>query len=340
MAIRRTLFPMRNRVLTSVLVSVLALGSLSASFGDAKGVPNANASGYWTQERRDNAIAREFQFEPGAKVGKLVPQAKRGGTSGGNTITNGTSYWPAKQQDQFVANITGKVFFVMNGTNYVCSGSLIKDDNPDIAIVVTAGHCVWDNSTSGGFATNWIFSPNYDTDSKLNRVNFPAIQLFARKEFTNQTSFNTTAILNDYAFAVISSPDSRVNPSNLPGIGTTGTFVKGNTAYAFGYPQASPFNGNELVYSFGPINTDPYSGNLTWKLASSLTGGASGGPWYSGYSNGNNVGTVGSVNSYKYTTDKNSMYGPQFSQSTIDLFTKAKSLDCSVTSTINCAALP
>jgi hypothetical protein len=337
MVLGRTLVPMRNRVLTSALVAVLALGVVAPSFGDAKGVPNDNAAGYWTQDRRDNAIPREFQFEPGAKVGKLVPQAKRGGSSGGTTTTSGTSYWPAKQQGDFVANITGKVFFTMNGSNYVCSGSLIDDGNAGIAVVVTAGHCVWDNSTTGGFATNWTFYPNYDPDSKLSRSAFQAKQLFAPKAFTNQTSFNTTAILNDFAFAVLNSSDLRVNPGTLPALGN---FVKGNTAYAFGYPQASPFNGNELVYSFGPISTDPNSGNKTWKLGSTLTGGASGGPWYSGYSNGNSVGTVGSVNSYKYTTDKNSMYGPQFSSSTTELLNAAKQLNCAVSATINCVVLP
>ena len=327
---------MRNRVLTSVLVSLLAIGALTPAFGDAKGVPNENAVGYWTQDRRDNAVAREFQFEPGAKVGKLVPQAKRGGSTGGS-VTSGTSYWPANQQSQFVANITGKVFFNMNGTDYVCSGSLIDDGNPSIAIVITAGHCVWDNSATGSFATNWSFWPNYDTESNLTRVSYAASQLFARKDFTNQTSFNTTATLNDYAFAVINSSDVRVNPKGLPGLGT---FTKGNTAYAFGYPQASPFNGNELVYSYGPLSTDPNSGNRTWKLSSSLTGGASGGPWYSGYSNGNNVGLVSSVNSYKYMSDKNSMYGPQFSTSTTELLSSAKGGTCTVSLNINCAVLP
>ena len=336
MALGRTLLSMRNRVLASALISLLLLGAVSPTFGDAKGVPNANAVGYWTADRRDNAVAREFQFEPGAKVGKLVPQAKRGG-SGGATTTSGTSYWPANQQSQFVANITGKVFFSMNGTNYVCSGSLVDDSNPAIAIVVTAGHCVWDNSVSGAFATNWSFWPNYDTDSSLNRVGFAATQLYARKDFTNQTSFNTTAILNDYAFAVINSSDARINPSSLP---VLGNFVKGNTAYAFGYPQATPYNGNELVYSFGPLGTDANTGNKTWRLSSSLTGGASGGPWYSGYSNGNNVGSVGSVNSYKYTTDKNSMYGPQFSNLTTDLLNTAKSAICVASTTINCTVLP
>ena len=327
---------MRNRVLTSILVSFLAVGVLSPTFANPKGVPNSNAAGYWTQERRDNAIAREFQFEPGAKVGKLVPQARRGGSGGGSTSQSGTLYWPAKQQSDLVANITGKVFFSMSGTDYVCSASLVSDNDSTKAIVITAGHCVWENAMNGSFASNWVFWPNFDPDYN-NQESFVASQLFVRKEFTNQTAFNTTAVIYDYAFAVINSNAARVNPSNLP---TLGNFSKGNTGYAFGYPQAFPYNGQELVYSFGSISTDSNTGNKTWKLPSSLTGGASGGPWYSGYSNGNNIGAVSSVNSYKYNSDKNSMYGPQFSQSTLDLLTAAKNASCAITTTINCTVLP
>lgn len=328
---------MRNRTLALVLIFLLALGTTSPSFGDAKGVPNENAAGYWTADRRDNAVAREFQFEPGAKVGKLVPQAKRGGSSGGSTTTSGTSYWPTDQQNQLVANITGKVFFTMNGTDYVCSGSLVDDTDTSIAVIVTAAHCVWDNSMNGGFATKWSFWPNYDSNSNLPRFGFVAEKLFAPKDFTNQTSFNTTATINDYAFAVIKSSDVRVNPGSLPKLGN---FVKSEMAYSFGYPHASPFNGNELVYSFGSLSTDPNTGNKTWKLASSMTGGASGGPWYRGYKDGNNVGVVSSLNSYKYMSDKNSMYGPQFSKSTSDLFDIAKLSSCSVPVTVNCTTLP
>jgi len=319
-------------VLLALLSVVVAPISSSAN---PKGIPNANASGYWTEERRNNAIPREFEFEVGAKEGKLVPQAKRGGSTGGTT-KSGTSYWPANQQSALVAQITGKVFFTMNGSDYVCSGSLVQDGNLNIAVVVTAAHCVWNNATSGAFATRFTFWPNYDTDFK-NRVGWTASALFAPQQFTAQTSFNTTATLNDFAFAVINSSDARVNPSSLPTLGTLSTR---SSAYAFGYPQASPFNGLELVYSFGSVSTDSNSGNMTWRIASTLTGGASGGPWYSGYSNANNVGAVASVNSYKYSSDKNSMYGPKFGLSTSQLLEQAKLNTCQTSEVINCVIIP
>jgi hypothetical protein len=253
--------------------------------------------------------------------------------SGVVPTTSGTSYWPVAQQSDLVAQITGKVFFTMGGVPYVCSGSLIEDGRFDIAIVITAAHCVWENSNNGSFATDWSFWPNYDTDYK-NREGWNANYLYAPKNFTNQTAFNTTATLNDFAFAIIENNHSRLNPAgSLPNLGS---LKVGNSAYAFGYPQATPFNGQELVFSHGSVSTDKNSGNKTWRLPSSLTGGASGGPWYSGYVNGTSVGAVASLNSYKYASDKNSMYGPIFNSLTNELLSRAKEQDCTTTTNVNC----
>ena len=323
---------MRNRVLTSILVSLLAVGVLSPTFANPKGVPNENATGYWNEERRNNAIPREFVFEPGAKEGKLVPQARKGGNGGGST-TSGTSYWPVAQQSAFVAQITGKVYFTMGGGNYVCSGSLVDDGRLDIAVVITAAHCVFDNATKA-FATNWSFVPNHDKDAgSLKGSTYFSSILYAPTAFTSQGSFNTTAILNDFAFAVL--PTSALNLLSLPVISLATSFTN-NKGDAFGYPASMPFDGEELVYSTGTVSSDRNTGNKTWRLPSTLTGGASGGPWYNGYTSGNSIGVVSSVNSYKYSSDKNSMYGPKFVSLTNELYSAAKTGTCSVTATINC----
>ncbi len=328
---------MRKGLLSSLTlilaITVIAPSSANPNAASGKGVPSTNASGYWTDERRNNAIPREFQFEVGATEGKLVPQARKGGSGGGSTTTSGTTYWPVSQQSQFVAQITGKVFFTMGSGNYVCSGSLVNDGKTDIAIVITAAHCVWDNAGKA-FATNWAFFPNYDKDAgALSRKSYSASALFAPCGFTNQSSFNTTATLNDFAFAVLTT--SELNLSDLPNISLASSFT-GSKGDAFGYPASSPFNGEELVYSTGTVSTDRNTQNRTWRLPSTMTGGASGGPWYNGYASGNSVGTVSSVNSYTYTSDKNSMYGPKFNTLTNDLYTAAKSGTCLVSSTINC----
>jgi hypothetical protein len=327
-----------RKALIAILTLIIGLNVISPTSANpnaskGKGVPNANASGYWTEERRNNAIPREFQFEVGAVEGKLVPQARKGGSGGGGSTTSGTTYWNSSNQGQLVALITGKVFFDMGGKSYVCSGSLVEDGNTEIAVVITAAHCLWDNATRS-FATNWVFYPNYDKDAGIqNRKSYAASSLYAPIAFTSQSTFNTTAILNDFAFAVLPALD--LNIAGLPLISTASSFT-GNKGDAFGYPASSPFNGEELVYSTGSVSTDRNTGNKTWRLPSSMTGGASGGPWYNGYTNGTRVGSVSSVNSYKYGNDKNSMYGPKFNSLTNDLYAMAKSGICSPNSTINC----
>lgn len=327
-----------RKSLIAVLALIIGLNVISPTSANpnaskGKGVPNANASGYWTEERRNSAIPREFQFEVGATEGKLVPQARKGGSGGGSTTTSGTTNWNSSNQNQLVALITGKVFFTMGGQNYVCSGSLVDDVDSNIAVVITAAHCLWDDATRS-FATNWVFYPNYDKDAGIsNRKSYSASHLFAPKAFTDQVSFNTTAILNDFAFAVL--PTTDLNLPGLPVISLATSFT-GNKGDAFGYPEASPFNGQELVYSTGAVSTDRNTGRRTWRLPSTMTGGASGGPWYNGYTNGNSVGFVSSVNSYKYSNDKNSMYGPKFNSLTNDLYSMAKSGSCTPDFQISC----
>lgn len=331
---------MRKGLLSSLAlilaITVIAPSSANPNAANGKGVPSSNASGYWTEERRNNAIPREFQFEVGASEGKLVPAAKKGGPGGGSTSTSGTTYWSTSKHDELVARITGKVFFRMGTSNYVCSGSLVSDGTTGIAVVITAAHCVWDNSGKA-FATEWSFYPNYDKDAGTSRVGFGASILYAPVDFTNQGSFNTVAIQNDFAFAVL--PTGAFDSLSLPDISENASFVN-NRGDAFGYPAASPFAGQDLVYSTGTVSTDRNTKNTTWRLPSTMTGGASGGPWYNGYNDGNDIGKVSSVNSYKYNNDKNSMYGPKFNSKTRQLFDSAKANSCSPDTAINCKVLP
>ncbi len=329
---------MRNRVLTSILVSFLAVGVLSPTFANPKGVPNSNAAGYWTEERKKNAIPREFLFEVGATEGKLASQAKRGSSGGSNTFPTGTTTkWTDLTTNE--AKVVGKVFFTMAGVDYVCSGSLVKDDSLTLDLVVTAGHCVWNNSkvpNQRGFASNWTFFPNFASTGKTDGISARA--LVANINFTNQTSFNTTATLFDYAFAVLdqSNSNTTIADSDRPTVTISDSGYPTPMGNAFGYPAVG-FSGTEMYWSRGTISTDPNNGGRTWRIPSNMTGGASGGPWYDdGYTSTGSARNV-SVNSYKYSSDSKGMYGPKFNQSTLDLLDQAKKGNCTgVPITISC----
>ncbi len=328
MALRRTLILMRNRLVATFATLALVFGVVSPTLANPKGVPNENAIGYWTAERMANAIPRDFQFEPGAKVGKQVDSV-RGKSTGNVSSGNSGSSWTSGGKP---ADATGKVFFSVGVKNYVCSGSVVKDDpNNDRSIVLTAGHCVFDNVTAQ-FVTNFIYVPNYD-ELPGERCSgtlygcWAAVSLVAHIGFTSQIAFTTSATQHDWGFAVLKTGGKNASLVELLGaydLEVSG-LTKGAAASAFGYPASTPYSGADLVYCMNPVNEDSRTSNTTWGLSCNMTGGASGGPWLSAFSllTPNTSGKLSSVNSYKYGNQKNMMYGPKFNAKTIDTFNAA-----------------
>ena len=311
-----------NKVLFVAFIASILIASPSFAGSNPNGkTPNENAIGYWTQDRLDNALTRDFEFEPGANSGKLVSLGKPSRGGGGTTTAVTGSNWTKGGKP---LNSTGKVFFTMGGTNYVCSGALANENVSGRSVVLTAGHCVWDNATSS-WATNFIFIPAYDSNPVNNCSTTPgrclvASALTASSGFTTQTSFTTQATLNDWGFAVVTE-------STQPGFNLAiNSLASSNTVYAFGYPAASPYNGSKLIYCAGPISADSKNGGLTWGLGCNMTGGASGGPWLGSFNTSTNDGNLASLNSYKYNNDSTKMYGPKFNAATQSAFLLAQTV--------------
>lgn len=306
-------------IVVSLISSLLVAAPGFAGSNSNGKTPNENAIGYWTQDRLDGALTRDFEFEPGAKSGKLVALGKSSRGGGGSTATVSGSSW-TKGGMPLLA--TGKVFFTMGTTNYVCSGALANENLSDRAIVLTAGHCVWDNQ-SASWATNFIFIPAYDSNPVNNCSTTPgrclvASSLVASSGFTSQTSFTTQATLNDWGFAAVTETSQM--GFNL----AVDSLSSKSVVFAFGYPAAVPYSGSKLIYSSGVISADSRNGGLTWGLGCNMTGGASGGPWLGSFNSLTNVGNLASVNSYKYNNDSTRMYGPKFNAVTQAAFEAAK----------------
>ncbi len=103
--------------------------------------------------------------------------------------------------------------------------------------------------------------------------------------------------------------------------------------HAFGFPQAAPYDGTTLAYCSGDTAPDPY-GRTTQGLVCNMTGGSSGGPWYSSFNptTGVGVGVAYSLNSYRYT---NRMFGPRFGTEVAEVFNSVSTLP--VTAVANAA---
>ncbi|MEZ5283925.1 MAG: hypothetical protein R2712_03765 [Vicinamibacterales bacterium] len=171
-------------------------------------------------------------------------------------------------------SIHGKLFFTLNGLNYVCSGTVIGRST-----VATAGHCVSDGS--GHFATNFLFCPSYYSGGQ-----FPGRGCWGWSSVTTTTNWHTSNDPDyDYACIVTANTGTQVNNKIGNMTGWAGRAWNWNNVpeMAFGYPQAAPFTGTSIqqVASVDWYDWDFTPGGPASKvIGSDLTGGSSGGGWF------------------------------------------------------------
>jgi hypothetical protein len=300
------------------LLALLPLAAAPVAAGDSQANAKAEQQRiikYWTAERIASAKPRDFVKTAN---GTFVPKAKPV-PSGGSTGASWTQGGPVVQR-------TGKVLFTMDGGNWVCSASVINDSRTTHSLVLTAGHCAYDE-VNQTHATNWIFVPSYDTkptfDCTLNEYGcWTASGLVVDSGYATAGGFNTQATVHDFAFAIVPAGNRGTQldalgsyPISYPGTASIGT------VHSFGYPAAGRYKGKDLTYCSGPTFTDNLNDDLTWGLACNMTGGSSGGPWFSGFTQAGG-GTAASLNSYGYSGISN-MYGPKFNANTQAVYNRA-----------------
>ena len=311
---------------------VIAVGSPSAqaAVGAAASARHNAIVAYWTPARMRAAVPRDFavdakgRFQPNRKPPKPPP-----GGGGGNT--SGAS-WPNSKGAVYAR--TGKVYFEMGGGAWVCSGTALSDSRNGYSLVMTAGHCVYDEASGGGlngFATNWLFIPQFDSSPTFTCGStaygcWTAQALVVHNGFASAGGFNNQATHYDWGIAIVGQ-GGKSGTAQLDD--TVGTFAHGATAMsgntivdAFGYPAAGQYHGNDLTYCQNPIGFDLLNANSTYRLACNMTGGSSGGPWFSGFDGTGNSGTIRSLNSYGYSGQSN-MYGPIFNGNTTSVYNAA-----------------
>jgi hypothetical protein len=317
--------------LLTILALLLPLAVAPVAAGDAQASAKAEHQrivNYWTAERIRNAKPRDFVQQIDGKVvpaGKPVKPPHGGGGSTG-TGASWTQGGPVVQR-------TGKVLFTMDGGNWVCSAAAVTDSRSTYSLVITAGHCAYDEANRA-FATNWTYVPSFDTAPTFTCANSTfgcwttaAGGLVVHQGFATAGSFNLQAETHDFAIAIV-GPGGKNGATQLDSLGTYGidypAISTGGTVHAFGYPAAAPYSGNDLTYCTGAVSNDPNNGGKTWGLGCNMTGGASGGPWIAGFSQAG-AGTLTSLNSYKYNGLNSMMFGPKFNTDTQAVWTRADS---------------
>ncbi|NNH24499.1 peptidase [Pseudokineococcus marinus] len=200
-----------------------------------------------------------------------------------------------------VVDTTGKVFFTLGGVDYVCSASSVAADN--LSTVLTAGHCV---HGEGEYATDFVFVPGYDEGAAPHGV-------WTARALVTTPQYETSEDLDfDVAFAVLSPVAGRPLADVVGAQGIAFGQPRGERTHAFGYPAAAPYDGMSLQFCSGTARPDTLGGSADQGLTCAMTGGSSGGPWYSGFDEATGTGTATSLNSFGYVVDPTTMYGPYF----------------------------
>ena len=138
-------------IVAAALTAALAPAALASAAAPAK-EDKAKAEHdriveYWTPERMKAAKPRDFVRQKDGSF-ELAPTPKPGaGPRGRHPRVSPVP--PGRRQGQ-VLKRTGKVYFTLGTWGYVCSGAVAEDGTPRrTPMVLTAGHCVYDNETNG-----------------------------------------------------------------------------------------------------------------------------------------------------------------------------------------------
>ena len=227
---------------------------------------------YWTPERKAAAISvigsgPEFTGIPGEENAPPPPPA--------------TDPKPANLAEMpFTTG--GKLFYSMNGKNYVASANIFMRNN----MLLTAAHCIQDK-TSGCVGENYLFELCYSGESSVDDFTFKTIAL--RENWYLQKN-----VKYDYAIAILNKNSNVATPLRY-----STENIQNKTITSMGYPVAYS-GGAQMMFTKGPAI--PLYGH--WAMfGSKMSGGSSGGAWVLE----DNVTVVG-LNAYVSTSGKEILY--------------------------------
>lgn len=269
---------------------------------------------YWTPGRMAAAL-RPAGGRAAARRAKAAPGPWLTGDTGGRGLR-----WRHRGA---VAAAVGKVFFTLDGEDYVCSGTLIGGKRADV--VLTAAHCVVGGSAPHGaadWATNWVFVPGF-RDGRMPYGEYTARRFFVAPRWTGPSGGSEQY---DVAFVRItpatlyggSGPASP--PPGLPvGFAASQDAAPADRVYVFGYPSLPPYAGLHPDYCAGPATMADGS----MRTACGMTAGDSGGPWLARFSPVPGTGTVVAVSTYKVSDNLSVLYGALLGPQARSLYSRA-----------------
>ncbi|MDQ1645193.1 MAG: hypothetical protein QOJ50_1377 [Cryptosporangiaceae bacterium] len=235
-------------------------------------------------------------------------------------VTPGATTDPNLPSTHPTAATMGKVFYVSNGADYACSGTVVNTPGHDS--VWTAAHCLH-TGKGGGPVSNWAFAPAYDSDLADPEPYglWTAATLFP----ANGWVFNSD-MAEDMGVAIMRTNASGTHiAQQVGGQGLTANSLLNVTENAFGYPEERPYTGGHLIQCSGLTASQYPVWAQTVTIPCTMTGGSSGGGWLLNYDGryGSLNGINSWINGHFFPT---LMASPYFDQTALDLFTATKNL--------------
>jgi hypothetical protein len=277
------------------------------------------AAGLWTPERMRAATPVDDLLDIGSRAveraGQAVPRGEKlkippvGSAAGSKILPQTGGPWTGGGD---VVKTTGRVFFKFDGRDASCSGDAVTSDNG--STVITAGHCV---KYQGKWHTDWVFVPGYH-DGQAPHGKWTAAKTLTTPQWEASEDMNF-----DVGAAVVDPRDGRKLTDVVGGQGLSFNAGYNTTMHAFGFPAADPYDGEKLIYCSGTSFKDVLQ-TKDHALPCNMTGGSSGGPWFTEFDEGTGKGLQSSVNSFGYTFLPDTMFGPYFGEDARKLYETAQ----------------
>ncbi|NEE06342.1 peptidase [Streptomyces sp. SID7499] len=320
-----------TRVRRSVLGALAGVAALlatgvtaaPASAAPDPGVTTASAQeralAFWTPQRMREAtpldlltVDRSDVTTTAPRKGKaaVVPPSAPTSATGPLALPHGGGPWSGGGA---VTKTAGRVFFSYQGRTASCSGNAVTSANK--STVITAGHCV---KLEGAWHTNWVFVPGYH-DGQRPYGTWTAAKTLSTPQWTASEDINY-----DIGAAVVAPLDGQKLTDVVGGQGLAFNTGYNKAMYSFGFPAAAPYYGEKFIYCSGTTTRD-FLLSKDHGLTCNMTGGSSGGPWFTQFSEATGTGLQSSVNSFKYNFLPNAMYGPYFGTDAQNLYQSAQS---------------
>ncbi|MGW6547738.1 trypsin-like serine peptidase [Streptomyces massasporeus] len=317
-----------RRSVLGALAGVAALLAAGVTAAPASAAPEPGvmtpsaqerALAFWTPQRMREAtpldlltVDRSDVTTPAPRKGKatVVPPSAPTSATGPLAFPHGGGPWSGGGA---VTKTAGRVFFSYQGRTASCSGNAVTSANK--STVITAGHCV---KLEGSWHTNWVFVPGYH-DGQRPYGTWTASKTLSTPQWTASEDIN-----HDIGAAVVAPLDGQKLTDVVGGQGLAFNTGYNKAMYSFGFPAAAPYDGEKFIYCSGTTTRD-FLLSKDHGLTCNMTGGSSGGPWFTQFSEATGTGLQSSVNSFKYNFLPNAMYGPYFGTEAQNLYQSAQS---------------